>query len=1078
MRCLNIMMPRKPVGSLPKAEQQAYQGENESQDSQLIFERYHHELGIGLLSSSPASDGLSALQARNGRGIPKGPGSKSDSNISAQQGAKEQSKKLTQRDAFAARINRASQEASDQSSKANPSAPRSSRSSLTWEPNGDQQAAHLAPNSADHGPVAVISAPSPPVKKDALPQIPRSTYSVPLKRRKMDSSQSPTQENEGRSYDQYRKYEDVSSQREHDLAEPHESQRSRASTTHEHEYRTLHEGDPEAVVINWPPISEIADENEDDEAASPTPASEPAMTMRSQPSTHALSTFGRHSIAAMPAPETPMLPQRPRFQKDGPPASVMGPSQLFFMQTSGIKKIASPTSSRPSPAAFNQNTISPNPNASSPLQDRGLRTSPSNRLATTSPAYAAEPPVTSNATDPPAAISSPPHTRHSRARSRPEPIGDYVLIVSSSATPGDGSSVAEEDGQSDSDRDEPGTRRRLAQLMRDKADTSLTSIRFPRQNSKEEDIEVPSTNRQKPMHVDSGLSTADRYVEQCHGKIDTTDKGETQETVADSQGASTKNDDVQHAGTPSVPRLSMGVARSGDVAKPVQPELPTGPHRSNETTGSKETIPETSPARTTKPNYETAMTPIPMPFQSSSTANEHPYLNKPSHDSVPSSPPILGVAVTGSSQPARRSTRLANSVTPLALSSAEVMIPAPATTSSSLTAFSTTPTISSSTTPNTDKDDSETTDKGSTKRKGTVSSPAAAKVVRQAGPFASKLKTYSPVQSVRARGPDRSSKVFRESSVSTDELARSSAVSITDERRRSRSFARRSVQGARQEQLIFNTGIFDGMSFATSFQSPTEKISTEKVITRGGGTIISEGFNELFDVGSLDSDNALQLKAGRTSTGFTALITDIHSRKPKYMQALALGLPCLSSKWIAACDSRNALVDWSTYMLCAGESKILGAPCSRWLERYDARTAKLPQVIAQRPTLLLHKKILLIMKKSRKEEEKRMPYVFLAQALGATLVRVSSAEEARAQLREKEDTEDRFDLVYIDGGAEESLFGQVNPAPAASKKRKRQIAASIADGERPPKKVRSMTDELVVQSLILGRLVEEGEMQE
>lgn len=43
--------PKKPVKSLPKAEERAYNGENETQDSQAIFDEYHALHGIGQVRS-------------------------------------------------------------------------------------------------------------------------------------------------------------------------------------------------------------------------------------------------------------------------------------------------------------------------------------------------------------------------------------------------------------------------------------------------------------------------------------------------------------------------------------------------------------------------------------------------------------------------------------------------------------------------------------------------------------------------------------------------------------------------------------------------------------------------------------------------------------------------------------------------------------------------------------------------------------------------------------------------------------------------------------------------------------------
>ncbi|RYP52532.1 hypothetical protein DL768_002359 [Monosporascus sp. mg162] len=262
--------------------------------------------------------------------------------------------------------------------------------------------------------------------------------------------------------------------------------------------------------------------------------------------------------------------------------------------------------------------------------------------------------------------------------------------------------------------------------------------------------------------------------------------------------------------------------------------------------------------------------------------------------------------------------------------------------------------------------------------------------------------------------------------------------------------------------------------------------SIEQMIRQQGGRILESGFNELFEFDSLSAAAnpshpvmSSSLKLLSPNTGFAALIADGHSRKVKYMQALALGLPCLAPRWITTCVAKRKVVDWSSYLLCAGQSAVLGeAIRSRNLLTYDASTAKLAEVISKRPRLLEGTQILLVMKKT-KNEDKRQPYVFLAQVLGGSLVRVNTLEEARAKLFEQEARGEPFDWVYLGDhihNAEGTLFGS-GTAEAPSRKRKRRSAGE-GETDRPPKKIRSLNDELVVQSLILGRLVEEGEMDE
>jgi hypothetical protein len=198
------------------------------------------------------------------------------------------------------------------------------------------------------------------------------------------------------------------------------------------------------------------------------------------------------------------------------------------------------------------------------------------------------------------------------------------------------------------------------------------------------------------------------------------------------------------------------------------------------------------------------------------------------------------------------------------------------------------------------------------------------------------------------------------------------------------------------------------------------------------------------------------------------------------MQALALGLPCVSDRWISSCIQKGEVVDWLPYLLCAGQSTFLrDAIRSRYLAPYTATEARLSDVIKQRQKLLDGSKILWVMKKS-KAEEKKMPYVFLAHVLGASLARAYSVEAAKDAMRQQELLNDPFDWVYVDENtATGTILFSATPEDSASfanKKRKRGTAKVTRDPPSPPKQIQMLTNELVIQSLILGRMLDENEL--
>lgn len=300
---------------------------------------------------------------------------------------------------------------------------------------------------------------------------------------------------------------------------------------------------------------------------------------------------------------------------------------------------------------------------------------------------------------------------------------------------------------------------------------------------------------------------------------------------------------------------------------------------------------------------------------------------------------------------------------------------------------------------------------------------------------------------------------------------------------------------------VQSSGIFAGMAFAISYVSDdAEKAEVIRQIQRNGGTIVGDGFEELFDLPIIDESGApskspreqnassnvgleLQLKPKYKDLRFAALIADRHSRRVKYVQALALGLPTLSGRWIlhSLDPSMNtssedvAPLPWGRYLLPAGESSFLGgAVRSRFLEAYDASTAQLSKLIEHRPLLLNHDGLLMVTsKKSTISSEKHRTYAFLTLALGAGQVkRVQDIEKAKQLTLDEPDT---WKWVYVDSSladAEKVMFGR---SAANGKKRKRQSEGSTFEEEKLSASngiVKIVNDEFVVQSLILGALLD------
>lgn len=296
-----------------------------------------------------------------------------------------------------------------------------------------------------------------------------------------------------------------------------------------------------------------------------------------------------------------------------------------------------------------------------------------------------------------------------------------------------------------------------------------------------------------------------------------------------------------------------------------------------------------------------------------------------------------------------------------------------------------------------------------------------------------------------------------------------------------------------------SNGLFSGMVFAVSYGDKSEtKHRVTKMILENDGRILEDGFNELFELPlnaplttptkspapqATGANGGLRLRPGAEEVGFACLIADKHSRRPKYMQALALSLPCLSDRWIEDCVAKGQVLDWEMYLLPSGESSYLnGATKSRILTPYPATKARFSETVAARPNLLNGQSVLLITGRSGKaDEERRKAYIFLTYALGASKIeRVPDIRSARAILDQQNSGEESssWDWVYIDDddkAAKALTAGNGGPASLPSKKRRKSRLTEPVNGDDLSLNngVRVVGNEFVCQSLILGRLVDQ-----
>lgn len=296
-------------------------------------------------------------------------------------------------------------------------------------------------------------------------------------------------------------------------------------------------------------------------------------------------------------------------------------------------------------------------------------------------------------------------------------------------------------------------------------------------------------------------------------------------------------------------------------------------------------------------------------------------------------------------------------------------------------------------------------------------------------------------------------------------------------------------------------GIFANTVFATShIDSDEARKQLENQIVSNGGRLLGDGFDELFNIPPLELASASKKSPVNSffrptqsaqTLGFTCLIAASHNRKPKYIQALSLGIPCLATRWVYDCIYKQRLLPWQFYLLASGDSHFLsGAAHSRILPAYDPNTATLAKIITNRPKLLEGESVLMILRPKEEEEMKFFPLIMYA--MGARIVAKASSLEDASRVLAKHPPKDgttSWDRIWIsehEAKAEKYLFGRTtttttfNTTISLSKKRKRRGQISSTGPPTPTTggtileggKKQVIGNEYVIQSLILGQLVE------
>ncbi|KAI9509660.1 hypothetical protein F5148DRAFT_978067 [Russula earlei] len=152
------------------------------------------------------------------------------------------------------------------------------------------------------------------------------------------------------------------------------------------------------------------------------------------------------------------------------------------------------------------------------------------------------------------------------------------------------------------------------------------------------------------------------------------------------------------------------------------------------------------------------------------------------------------------------------------------------------------------------------------------------------------------------------------------------------------SLLRNSSSGLGKKKILTKVGIVVTLSVGCDREKEKEIIM--RIIRTNGGTVLDD-WSDIFSLAGeyfmkkkrwvITSDNIGTESKHDIQQVF--LVSDAANTKPRFLTALALGIPCLSVEWLRGLSSGQCAVsDWPSYLLPAGYSDSLGARVSQLVD--------------------------------------------------------------------------------------------------------------------------------------------------
>ncbi len=216
------------------------------------------------------------------------------------------------------------------------------------------------------------------------------------------------------------------------------------------------------------------------------------------------------------------------------------------------------------------------------------------------------------------------------------------------------------------------------------------------------------------------------------------------------------------------------------------------------------------------------------------------------------------------------------------------------------------------------------------------------------------------------------------------------------------------------------SGVFVGIGFAVTIilksSSATLRQDLQRKIETNGGAYYEGGFEGMFTrspYAENDEVPPLILTPDAAKLKLAVVIADSHARRAKYLQALALGLPCLHHGFIDDCLREKRIVDYRPYLLSAGEAFYPGSNVFMSMSIRLSEPTTLEALIMQRRTVLNGKTMIVVAGDTDEEHTATRLHLFLAWAMGVEdIMSCRNLDEAYHILLRKEEGK-IWDLVSV-----------------------------------------------------------------